>query len=91
MPQISQLAQFKSLLDALKKSKINFVIYDKVRVEPTDQRFSIYNYPVSKMPLNSADYTIQTPLLLSEVAQLSTHAKQLICTIPFLKLISWIL
>lgn len=38
-PVIAKLPPVKAVLDSLTKNKINFKIYDKVRVEPTDQSF----------------------------------------------------
>lgn len=37
-PDLSSKAPVKSVLDSLTKNKIKFHIYDKVRVEPTDER-----------------------------------------------------
>ena len=36
---LATLAPVKQVLDSLARSKVNFVLYDKVRVEPTDESF----------------------------------------------------
>lgn len=38
-PLIAKLSPMKAVLDSLSKNKINFKIYDSVRVEPTDKRY----------------------------------------------------
>lgn len=37
-PHLVNLSPVKTTIDALTKSGVNFELYDKVRVEPTEQR-----------------------------------------------------
>ena len=38
-PHLASLPPVQQVLDSLVRNKVNFVLYDEVRVEPTDQSF----------------------------------------------------